>query len=444
MADLNALIAQGAQFAAPVDPFAQYGKMQQLQQGETANQLNRMKMEEMQAANTERNALRQLDPTSPDYESQLFKVNPTMGIAYRKEAATAAAQQATQKAQQAEALKTNLANHRSFLVGVNDQPSYDAWRALTIKNIPDLASILPAQFSPETKDGLLKTADDMSKRLTAAPVATPLSKLITERNALLPGDPNRKLYDDAIQKESQFAPRAITNVNMPPNEKAYSTEIGQGAGKQDLAAINRSQIIPQDFAKIDETLGVLRNSDINTGIGAELFTVLDKARAQVAADKKAGTRSVNTEYLNSLLGSAVFPQIQALGIGARGMDTPAEREFLRSVMTGTIGLNKDTLIKMTELRRKGLESEANLFNKQVKEGVFSPYEEAARRKVSAIAIPETLQSGADRIPTEGSAPKPAAAIPQSAINALKAGKGTDAQFDEIFGVGAAKRAKGGK
>jgi hypothetical protein len=181
MADLNALIAQGAQFKAPVDPFAQYAQMQQLQQGQTANQLNRMKMEEMQAANTERNALRQLDPTSPDYESQLFRVNPTMGIAYRKEAATAAAQQATQKAQQAEALKTNLANHRSFLVGVNDQTSYDAWRALTTKNIPELEKILPPVFSPETKDGLLKTADDMSKRLTAAPPAPPASVAEFER-----------------------------------------------------------------------------------------------------------------------------------------------------------------------------------------------------------------------------------------------------------------------
>lgn len=199
MADLNALIAQGAQFKAPVDPFAQYAQMQQLEQAGSTNQLNRMKMEEMQAANTERNALRQLDPTSPDYESQLFKVNPTMGIAYRKEASAAAAQQATQKAQQAEALKTTLANHRSFLVGVNDQPSYDAWRALTIKNIPDLASILPAQFSPDTKDGLLKTADDMSKRLTAAPpTPTNLANLIRERNALPQGDPNRKLYDQQI------------------------------------------------------------------------------------------------------------------------------------------------------------------------------------------------------------------------------------------------------
>jgi hypothetical protein len=244
---------------------------------------------------------------------------------------------------------------------------------------------------------------------TAPKEATPttLEKLIAARKALLPGDPNIQILTNAIRKESEFAPQAVTKVYMPPNEEAYVKEVGGGVGKQDLGKIERSQVIPQDFAKIDETLNVLRNTDINTGIGAELFTVLDKARAQVAADKKAGTRSVNTEYLNSLLGSAVFPQIQALGIGARGMDTPAEREFLRSVMTGTVGLNKDTLIKMTELRRKGLESEANLFNKQVKEGVFAPFEKAARRKVGEIAIPETLQSGADRIPTAGGASKPA-------------------------------------
>ena len=38
----------------------------------------------------------------------------------------------------------------------------------------------------------------------------------------------------------------------------------------------------------------------------------------------------------------------------------------------------------------------------------------------------------------------AAAIPPDAIAALKAGAGTDAQFDEMFGAGAAKRARGGK
>jgi len=208
MADLNALIAQGAQFQAPVDPFAQYGKMQQLQQGLQANQLNQMKMEEMQAATAERNALRQLNPASPDYESQLFKVNPTMGIAYRKEAATAAAQQATQQAQKAQALKTNLDNHRSFLVGVNDQPSYDAWRTLTAQNIPELANILPAKFSTEVKDSLLKKADDVSKQLTTPTPISNLAKLQKELAALPPNDPMRQTYIDAIAKESQFAPHA--------------------------------------------------------------------------------------------------------------------------------------------------------------------------------------------------------------------------------------------
>jgi hypothetical protein len=58
-----------------------------------------------------------------------------------------------------------------LLVGINDQPSYDAWRAYSVKNLPELANILPVQFSPEAKDNLLKTADDISKRLTAAPIS---------------------------------------------------------------------------------------------------------------------------------------------------------------------------------------------------------------------------------------------------------------------------------
>ena len=109
------------------------------------------------------------------------------------------------------------------------------------------------------------------------------------------------------------------------------------------------------------------------------------------------------------------------------MDTPAEREFLRKVMTGTIGLNKDTLIKMTELRRKGLENEANQFNKQVDEGVFAPYEEAARRKVGKIAIPKSGETS----------------IPAGAIADLKAGRGNAEQFDAIFGKGSAQRVLGG-
>ena len=101
MADLNALIAQGAQFRQAPDPFVQYGQMQQLEQNQQTNALNQMKMQEAQATMEERNALRQLNPSAADYESQLFKVNPTLGIAYRKEASAAGASKAAQQLSEA-------------------------------------------------------------------------------------------------------------------------------------------------------------------------------------------------------------------------------------------------------------------------------------------------------------------------------------------------------
>jgi hypothetical protein len=76
---------------------AQFAQIQQIQSGRQAQELNALKMQEAQAAMEERNALRQLNPASADYENQLFKVNPQLGIAYRKEAATTAAQRAAQQ-----------------------------------------------------------------------------------------------------------------------------------------------------------------------------------------------------------------------------------------------------------------------------------------------------------------------------------------------------------
>lgn len=85
MADLNALIAQGAQFQAPTNPFAQYGQMQQLQQGQQQNQINQMKMQEMQRGVQEqegiRNYLRQtpnFDPLNPEHQAGLLQVAPAI------------------------------------------------------------------------------------------------------------------------------------------------------------------------------------------------------------------------------------------------------------------------------------------------------------------------------------------------------------------------------
>lgn len=92
MADLNALIAQGAQFRQPESPLNMMTQLQQLQQGQSTNQLNQMKIAEAQRGMEEANALRRLDPTSASYLQDVMRVSPEKGIALtkaRQEAKTA-------------------------------------------------------------------------------------------------------------------------------------------------------------------------------------------------------------------------------------------------------------------------------------------------------------------------------------------------------------------
>lgn len=90
------------EFQAP-NALAQYAQIQQIQGGQQAQELNALKMQEAQAAMGERNALRQLNPAAEDYENQLFRVNPTLGIAYRKERTAAEASGAATAASRAAA-----------------------------------------------------------------------------------------------------------------------------------------------------------------------------------------------------------------------------------------------------------------------------------------------------------------------------------------------------
>ena len=193
---------------------------------------------------------------------------------------------------------------------------------------------------------------------------------------------NSALLREELGKKTAGAPK--TAISLGGNK--YAENVGGKMGEADVSNFQFAQTIPAALSKVNETLNILKNSDINTGIGAEMFTTLDRARTKFAADKAAGIRVSNTEYLNSLLGSEVFPLIQSLGIGARGMDTPAEREFLREVMTGTINLDKKTLVKMAELRKKAMIGSAEQYNKNVDSGELDRFFEASGRNKSKIDI----------------------------------------------------------
>jgi hypothetical protein len=88
---------------------AQFAQIQQIQGGRQAQELNALKMQEAQAAMEERNALRQLNPANADYENQLFRLNPQLGIAYRKERTAAETAAIDQQSKSTKLLADKLA-----------------------------------------------------------------------------------------------------------------------------------------------------------------------------------------------------------------------------------------------------------------------------------------------------------------------------------------------
>lgn len=122
-----------------------------------------------------------------------------------------------------------------------------------------------------------------------------------------------------------------------------------------------------NISKIDKLIDQLNNSQAITGMGADLLKQVQRAKT-LFGSKIAAIKVEDTETLDAMMGSEVFPLIKALGIGARGMDTPAEREFMRQVLTGSIPLNKATLLNMAQGRKEIAERALQSYNAKVDDG----------------------------------------------------------------------------
>lgn len=102
---------------------AQYGQIAAIQHAQNQNALAQLQMREAEAAAQEKNMLRRLDPTAADYEAQLFKVSPQLGINFRKEQAAAEASKAATAASVAAAAKSKQDLLGQALRDISSRPS---------------------------------------------------------------------------------------------------------------------------------------------------------------------------------------------------------------------------------------------------------------------------------------------------------------------------------
>jgi hypothetical protein len=186
----------------------------------------------------------------------------------------------------------------------------------------------------------------------------------------------------------------------PPFESAYSQTVGKSVAEKQVGQVQAAESAVDNILKLNDTLTQLKDSDAITGFGAELFKNVERVKAQFLNDKAAGKKVTDTEVLDAMLGSDVFPMIQSLGIGARGLDTINEREYLRSVMTGTITMNKDALIELTEIRRNIAERAINKYNEKVDKGEFNKYFKAQGVAPRRIEMPGGGAGSAGGAPIE--------------------------------------------
>ena len=163
---------KGVQLESPMNAMAQAMQLRALYD---ASQMNALKFEEAQRDAQERNALAKLDPSSPEYLTQLKRVNPKLALDYQKSGLEADSAKITKQKNEAELFQAELKKSRYFLEGIDpDSPTaeqdFKSWHEANHAN-----PILNAEL---TKRGVTK--DAAYARIDAAVKSGRIKDLILE------------------------------------------------------------------------------------------------------------------------------------------------------------------------------------------------------------------------------------------------------------------------
>ena len=159
-------------------------------------------------------------------------------------------------------------------------------------------------------------------------------------------------------------PAPLVDMGENTLEKVGVTALAEGLTNQ----YNAASAASGNIRRIDETIKLLQEGDVDTGFGAEFRQNVRRVQSLFGDDPDRVKTLTDTELLNAATGQDVFGAINALGIGARGIDTPAEREFLREVVGGRITLTKETLLEMARIRRRAEENNIMRWNETLESG----------------------------------------------------------------------------
>lgn len=302
MALVDPNIALG--FRQPEQPnlLGQYAQIAQLQSGQQAQQLNALKLQEAQAGLQERNALRQLDPSSKDYAKQLMRVSPTQGLAYQKSVSEAATAEATRGKTQVETAAAKQKLMSQGLRDISTRPS-EAQITAYLEDVTDSPLFTDAEKLKAQQNAamLLSMPFEERKSYLASQGATAaeLKPTIQQQNV---GGTMRALSFPAYGGAATVVPGSEATATMTPYQKGQlAVSQGQLKVAQDRLVKEGATLDPTENAALSKAIleGRLDPNKVNGRNARILATTLlaDPAANLLELGVSAGGAAAATKSL---------------------------------------------------------------------------------------------------------------------------------------------------
>jgi hypothetical protein len=377
-------ISLGVQPIQIADPMARYSQLAAIQNAQQTNQLQQMQMREAEATSQERNALRQLDPSSADYEAQLFKLNPQLGIAFRKESTASQASQAA-----AAASKTTAAKNKQAMLGqayrdISSRPS-DA-------NITaHLEDVLTSPLYDDTEKANIQVR---ATKLLAMPFEE--RKMFLAQQGATPGElkPNVQSVNRGGQTDILNVPAfggapsvagTYADVPLPPlveaqksrigkasaanitmgTEKKYGEKLAGNIADRDDAKLGAAEKAPELAASANRIIDLVKQGNLFTGPIADVKLNIARALNVVGADNNE--KIANTESLIAATGQSTLDAIKSAGLGTGQGFTDKDLKFLQGIAGGTIDYTPQTLTRLATLQHQAATRSVQAWNTRFKD-----------------------------------------------------------------------------
>lgn len=251
--------------------------------------------------------------------------------------------------------------------------------------------------------------------------------------------PNRAYQQYELSKASAGAAR--TNVNVDAGPKAFWSDFGKNATDVLFKEREGAQAAASTVQSIAQIRSAVERGAYQ-GTGADAKLTASKALGALGMPYDAKTVA-NTELFNATANQFVLDKIKTLGANPSN----ADRDFIEKTVP-RIGTDPAALPQLLDFMEQRAGQQIGTFNQKIKSvqgqqgAQFLPF---SLEVPAPQARAQPQQQGKSSPPGGASGGWDEKPIPAAAVNDLKMrGPKAHAQFDAIFGQGAAARALGGK